>query len=427
MKAQKPIGASTAPLMDGAIALLLFAYPAVLVVVHHGINTAFALLLILSLLVLTVRRQTAANASPDLHRGLWPYAVAMAAMPVSLFLGELANRQWAWRDFDAPSRFLFAVPVFFALRTVAPSRMRLLAPGFSIGALAAAIAITVAPHDWGSHRFGTPFVNPIHFGDLALSLGVLGAFSIDWGQRDAFALKGLKALGFLAGMYASFISGTRGGWIAMPAFGILWLWFQRDRISVNQVRAILIGTLILAAATYAVAPGVSQRIDLIASDLHSYEQGHVDTSTGIRFQLWHVAWLLIQQHPLFGVGPEGFQAALPKMQQLGVLTPEAAQFGYGEVHNEILGRFARMGLFGLAATIAIYLVPLRMFARTLRDPDPWRRRSAEMGVVHVTAFFIYGLTVETFDLTMTAAFYALTTAVLLASATRNKEGPCSAI
>jgi O-antigen ligase len=42
-----------------------------------------------------------------------------------------------------------------------------------------------------------------------------------------------------------------------------------------------------------------------------------------------------------------------------------------------------------------------------------------MGICVTLGFFVFGLTVETFDLKMTAAFYSLTVAALLAIATHH--------
>ena len=46
-----------------------------------------------------------------------------------------------------------------------------------------------------------------------------------------------------------------------------------------------------------------------------------------------------------------------------------------------------------------------------------------MGMCVTLGFFVFGLTVETFNLKMTAAFYSTTIAVLLAAATATGEHP----
>jgi hypothetical protein len=46
-----------------------------------------------------------------------------------------------------------------------------------------------------------------------------------------------------------------------------------------------------------------------------------------------------------------------------------------------------------------------------------------MGLALTLGFLVFGLTVETFDLTMNAAFYALSVAVLLAATLRPAHEP----
>ena len=399
--------------LQHAVIALVVAYPVLLLVVAGWVNTLFGLLLILSPFVLWQVDGPGARARLD-PRGVRLYALAMAAMPLAVLLGEWANHRWAWRFYDVPSRFLFAVPVFLAVRRVPRRRLRLIGLGFAAGAIAALIDVTLAPnHAFGPHRVGTSFLNPIHFGDLALSLGVLGAWSIDWGTRDPAWARVFKTLGLCAGLYASLLSGSRGGWVALPALGLLWLWLRRGKIPPARLWLSAAGAVTAALAAYLLVPEIHHRIGLIVVDLVDFHHGMDNTSVGIRFQLWRVAWMLFEQHPLFGVGPGGFKAMMPQMQQAGQLTALAADFGRQEVHNEILSKLSQMGVFGFAALMGAYFVPFALFARALRGADATRRRAGEMGLALVVCFVVYGLTVEIFILSMTAAFFTLTTAVLL--------------
>jgi O-antigen ligase len=284
------------------------------------------------------------------------------------------------------------------------------------GALVAAVAITYAPKNWGNGRLGTSFVNPIHFGDLALTLGALAAVSMDWSGRDATWLRGLKVCALVAGLYASMKTGARGGWAAIPLFVALGLWFQRKNLPPHRLAWYAAAACALAIASYLLLPEVHHRIDMIEENLAAYQGGQDNTSLGIRFQLWHAALLIFEKNPLFGVGMGGFKALMPAMQKAGVVTPLAAALGEGEVHSEMLSRLCQLGIFGLIAIISVYAVPALMFARRPFNGAASRIRSAQMGMVLIGVFFVYGLSVETFDLTMTAAFYSLTAAILLASA-----------
>jgi O-antigen ligase len=119
--------------------------------------------------------------------------------------------------------------------------------------------------------------------------------------------------------------------------------------------------------------------------------------------------------PLAGVGPEGFALEMAPMAEAGKLTPEAAYLGHGEVHNDILSKAAGMGIPGLIAILAGYLVPLWLFWKSTRSGHEQIRRSGILGVVFVSGIFVFGLTVEFLNLTMATAFYSFTVAVLLAA------------
>ncbi|MDL5400770.1 hypothetical protein QSI00_24720, partial [Escherichia coli] len=73
---------------------------------------------------------------------------------------------------DAPSRFVAAVPLLLALRRL-PARVLAASDlSFALGAFASLGVIVFAPHDWGDGRLGSRFLDPIHFGDVALVLGL---------------------------------------------------------------------------------------------------------------------------------------------------------------------------------------------------------------------------------------------------------------
>lgn len=413
------------------VVLLLIAYPILTLVVAGAVNTVFFVLFLSSVAVLLFAPRPQRRAPVAAQRGalalsrvaIGLYVLSMASLVLSIFLSQWVNSRWGWPYYDAPSRFLLSVPIFFALRRLPAQRILSIWWGFAGGALVAAATAHFAPHDWGSDqgvaRIGTAFVNPIHFGDIALILGVLPLFGLGWHTthdrrvRPVFDLIAIAALA--AGVYASILSASRGGWVALPVFLYLAWRFHRGRFSARSAISVLLGLALLCAIAYRTLPEIHDRISQAISNLHAFGQGDENTSIGIRFQLWKAAWLIFTEHPIFGVGMGGFKASMTPLQQLGLLTPLAAEFGRQEVHSEILSRLSQLGIVGFCAIVSIYCVPTWLFWRRVDAAEAPQRAAARMGVALVAGFFIFGLTVETFDLTMTAAFYALTTAVLLAA------------
>jgi O-antigen ligase len=239
-------------------------------------------------------------------------------------------------------------------------------------------------------------------------------FSINWTGRDALLPRSLKSIGFLAGIYASVISGSRGGWVALPIFLAIFIYFRFGRIS---VKSLLTAPLILMMGylAYVSSQEIHHRVAEVGSELAAFQHGNPDTSTGIRLQLFKAAAEVFVKNPVFGVGPEGFALEMDPMQRAGKITAMAAELGKGEVHNELLSKAAGMGMFGLIAMLSIYLVPFRIFYLSMRSDIVQVKQAGMLGLVFVSGFMVFGLTAETLNLTMATAFYSLTAAVLLAA------------
>jgi len=103
------------------------------------------------------------------------------------------------------------------------------------------------------------------------------------------------------------------------------------------------------------------------------------------------------------------------MREAGELTPLAAEVGRGEVHSDLLSKTVGMGIFGLASMLAVYAVPFGLFWHATAMVSSIKRRAGVLGIIFVSGFMVFGLTVEILNLTMATAFYSFTIAVLLAA------------
>jgi len=402
--------ALSAPLPAG-LGLCLLLYPMLLLTVKGGMNAVFFLACILS--IIWIYRQ-AHLIQPKFDRITSVYAMAMASGILAVLFSQLYHGDFVLRTFDAPSRLLLAILIFLALRGIDPRTFVPLQFGFPLGAIASACVALAS----GEARAAAPFIDTIHFGNLALLLGLLSILSIRWSHRDANWLVALKVIGFAAGIYVSIQSGQRGGWIAIPfifLLGVLLLDIQ------HKARWFLFSSFLLAlsmAAAYFFIPIVHVRIDYMYSDVVNVWHGRqLASSVGVRVQHMQAAWQLFLQNPLFGIGSANVVYAMIPFEQSGLLTKRAALGAYGELHSDIFSSMARFGLFGLLSTLSFYLVPLFIFVRALPSRSAFHRKAAVMGICFIAAFFVFGLTVENFNLKMVAAFYAMTVAVLLAAAT----------
>ena len=386
-------------------AFLLLIYPGLMFAVKGGMNGVFLLLLLLSVLPYRPRSMQPWDRETTI------YLLAMASLPVAIFLSQSYHHHYSGHPYDASSRFLLGMPVFMMLRRMRFGVAAMVQYGFPIATIAGCLMLKSI----ADGRYGISTLDLIHFGDFALVMGVLSVLSIDWTGRDSLLLRLFKIAGFAAGIYASVVSGSRGGWIAMPVFLMIFIYFRMGKVTLRALLFVPLMLVIAGFIAYESSAEIHHRVDNLLGDVTSFQQGNPDTSTGIRMQLFKAAAKAFMEHPVFGVGPEGFAKEMDAMQKEGVVTPMAAGLGRGEVHNELLSRAAGMGVFGLVAMLAIYLVPANIFHRSMRSSTARTRQSGMLGLVFVTGFMVFGLTAETLNLTMASAFYGLTIAVLLAA------------
>jgi O-antigen ligase len=400
--------------------LILLSYPTLLLTVNGGMGVLYFLLLFASLTYLYRTR----TSHSTLH---WDslsitFAIAMTLPMVAIFLSQAYHGNFSAPAYDWAARFLFCIPIFLALRQINLQAISSLEFGIPIGIIAGFAMLKLHPYEWGngvsttSHAF-----NLIHFNDTVLILGFLSFFSINWVHKDTFFLILLKLSAFVLGCYMSIQSGERGGWAAIPLLFLLWVvTFNRKKLLLKFSIAIPVALACLWLS-YFLIHQVHTRIDLIFSDLDSYSHGNRDTSIGLRLQLYSAALHLFFEHPFFGVGPGEFANSMPALTASGMLTPLAGKAGLAEVHNEILDKCAETGLFGLIAILSVYFVPAFIFLSTSKSKHSNVRIASHMGLCLVLGFLVFGLTVNIFNLKMTAAFFSLTLAVLMATVTRRQQ------
>jgi O-antigen ligase len=340
--------------------------------------------------------------------------LAMASVLVAVLISEMWHGAVIPSTLDSPSRFLAAAPLFLVLRQGLPRTLAWSDLSFALGALTSLGILLIAPQGLGDDRVSSPFLNAIHFGDIALILGALSILSLNWWRKDGLAVRSIKVAGLIAGLAASVLTGSRGGWIAVPFVAALIL-YVRGRGKSRRWKVLLsLAIVAILASIFVFSPAARDRVGDISTDLTAYKHGQRDTSLGVRLQLYEAAVQIVKGHPLLGLGAHGFRDSMQSFADAGTLTPMAAQLGRGETHNQFFAYLTNYGIVGGLALLSIYVVPGMIFWKRLNAPTGPASRAALMGLTFVVAFWIFGLTVETFDLKMTVSFYATMVAILTA-------------
>ncbi|WP_404463364.1 O-antigen ligase family protein [Vreelandella aquamarina] len=365
--------------------IAVFLLTAVCLVLPSGYSIGAVILLVVGVGLIISRRLPILT-----KQDLW----VIAALVAYALVGMLE----AWwdgqggRGFDKPSRFILAIPaLLWVLRY--PPKLTYLWSGIAVGAISAGT--------WGGWQKLVEGVgraqghtHVIQFGNLSMLLGVLCMAGLGWAvvQRNRGFWIALLLAGAAGGVLGSLFSGSRGGWVGFPIVLLVLYRAYGTQLS-NKLKAAVFAIVVIGgAAVYAVPQiGVQERVHQAFSDIALYVSGeNRSTSVGSRFEMWRGAAQLIQEKPLTGWGSNGYADAMAEFGEMGVISAEAAQ--YGHAHNEFIDAFAKRGLLGLAVLLALYLVPMRLFARHLQASHLTTRAVATAGVLLPVTFMDFGLT-----------------------------------
>ncbi|AYM78125.1 O-antigen ligase [Janthinobacterium sp. HH103] len=303
------------------------------------------------------------------------------------------------RELDIPLRALLAIPVLLLLIAY-PPRPEAWWAGLAVGAIA---GTALAMWQFFIQDMPRPLAatsNAIHYGNISILLGMLAMCGLDWASMQAhrWLWRAVMLLGCLAGIVGSIISGSRGGWIALP---VCLIFFVVHHSKKHGKRYLMMGLLALAGLSIVayVLPHstVKERITLGISNIHTFEdRGEVDTSIGQRLEMWRTAIDMSQQRPWTGLGRNGY------MEQKSMLVAEGkANISirrHTNAHNDYLDTMVKRGIIGVLALLALFLVPLALFARSLRQSSPAAQPYALAGVVLCTCYLIFGLTTSSLTL-----------------------------
>ena len=207
---------------------LTYAFLALALTVNYAYSTAFFLLALIGLYV-------------GFHRGfvngltrteklvMLAFAAYVGVAMASYLLGTQTNTGFRFLGRDL--RFLLFIPVYLAIRWARP-KARHIGWALTLGAVASAVfaGMDVARYGLDYRVQGMTGV-AITFGDLSLLSGFLGACLLLLDRRFTDRVFGHFGwmVGPLAGLFASYLSGTRGAWVSLPLLGAVGVWLLSQR------------------------------------------------------------------------------------------------------------------------------------------------------------------------------------------------------
>ena len=355
-------------------------------------------------------------------RAHWPqsrWVLLAFLLHLSCVLWLALGRTHGANAVDGPLRMCIAGAAMLVVQAGRPS-LRALWLGVAGGALLAAGFVGWQRLGLGMERPGG-LLNPITFGDLSLCLALLALAGAATARHAA--LRWIAVLGVVAGLAASLLTGSRGGWLALPAAFVLLVSARRRAL---LPRRLVLGVPLLACAlalgAYALPQtGVRARVAVGVEDVELYLAGSpAATSIGVRLDLWKAGLRLAAEHPWRGLDTPAYKRRMHEWVAAGELSP--AVFAPPEpphMHNDALQALVTRGIPGLCAWAGILLAPFLFFRAQLAGasghaPGRSERQSAALaGMLVVLAYAAFGLSEVIFWSMKGSLFYALMVFLLM--------------
>jgi len=318
---------------------------------------------------------------------------------------------------------LMVIPIYVFFRTIRINQAWLWY-GLVIGAvLSGIIGIYEVVNDIykpGYEGRAKGATHPIIYGNLALIMGVMALSGWTWFKEQSRLQTSLPVVAVLSGTLASFLSHSRGGWLAIPFFGLIFIWFAWSRVSKLKIFLSVLALLaVLTLAYFTPQTGIKNKVEVTAHNVQQYFTDGVAgryhrTSIGSRFEMWQASWHIFINNPLLGVGWGNYQKNANELVEKGVRNNSASKWDHP--HNQFLSAMVSGGILALCAILLLFLLPIKLFYSACKSAERTEdvQRMALAGLVLMVGFAIFNLSESLLERSRPISFFIFYLGVFMA-------------
>lgn len=348
----------------------------------------------------------------------WPWLLGFyTCYPAAVFVHQAASWHWHHHDYSEVLRFVWSIPIFVYLyqqRVDWVKWFTTIIPLAPIVAYVAAHFLWIGFAQWG--RVTIQSTNPLDFSYVA-SLATLFCvvYLMHWNNQSLrLPQLFLLCIGAVVGIIVSVEAASKTGWITFIVGLIYVFWRHSPEKSLTRGVFPLGITLCLILGLYFESSIVHVRMLGVFRELSEFNteaiaQGKFDSSSfNSRWTFWRIGLYYFQHAPIFGWGDRGFTSLMsdPALRQFA--SPWSIEFCYqAEFHSEWITQAVRYGLFGIGATVYIFVLPFLILHRGYRSADHRTRFMAEFGLAFLLTQLVASITGEILNIKSSVFFYSL--------------------
>ena len=409
-----------------ALSIVIFTTPLGILTIKGWAGYHLFICVLLSLILLWMNRQSSTNLNisnrSQIHIIAWIFSFPFLATLTS----QLLRNDFNLPALDSPARFIFAIPILYGLVASKVNISRLLIIAIPVSVIATYLLIPYLPEKgWAldTNRLATYSVDPLTFGKIALSFGLMSALIAIENIHKKFIFV-IATFGLILGIYMSIESQSRTGWLSVLLV-VLFLFFHFFR-NAGSITKKIIGSIIISATLltpFLTNPQALSRLSQAIHELQAWQPSKdtVNTSVGMRISFWRIGAQLFIEKPITGWGKDGFKKRLDAPDFRSIASQYTTDYILGSgFHSDIMQNAILSGLSGLIAYLSIFLVPLVFFVKFYLKSQSCRLISG-LGIIYVYVELVSSLSTEVLSLKSTASFYGLMIAFFMAGSFNMKN------
>jgi len=205
----------------------------------------------------------------------------------------------------------------------------------------------------------------------------------------------LSVLTFIVGVFALFLTLTRGAWIGFIAGLVLFFIIKRKWFSLATSVSVLVLTALILSI-YLPNSGAGETIRSLLRPFDAQDPRVVGSNLRHWYK-WEASWEMFTEHPLFGVGPYQFEKELPNYLPEEVKAQIFRNRSYGHAHSIYFDCLATMGIAGFLALLFFLFTVFRLLIWKYKSCDSTFDKNLALGVlIAFTSFCTSGLFEQTF-------------------------------
>jgi O-antigen ligase len=404
---------------------LVVVSPVFLLTVKHWTNLVVLIVFIGSLFFLLRKKEASLQDANELKRWRWIFALTLTGPVFAVGMGQLLRGEFYPPNFDAPLRIALCAPIFLAISHGWLTRegkdpitflwVKYTFPGMLLWTF---IDRPSWSTNWGENRITTYFVDPLTFGSLTLLFSLLSVASLNffW-QKLSVIHRIVVPIAVLSGLYLSFISGSRTGWLALPLFLFIWMRYFAVQ-QYGKAKAILVALLFIGGILLLIPlqPVLVEKIHLTLLEVSNYHWNTLnpDTSVSMRISFYRMAIFYFFENPFKGWGDLGWMELINSPEISQYATAFTKDFAKNGFHNEVFTNAVKSGIWGLISSIALLFTPVVFAINILSQSTTCTLKFSTLFLlIFMTHMIVAGMTTEVTNLVFLASFIGLSLSIFI--------------